>query len=479
MSAPFRFPPPPPPPPTLAAPQREFDSASPHKISFSDHGNRGGRGTGQGYRGRGSHRSNGHIGRGTNRFNRGRGNYSQQSQPYPRESHGQNQSSASYAPYNINSHSQSTQHPPSHIPYAPNPQTQPTLSNAPYTSTPSPSPYVQTLPNGSHTQYQPFAPNSSFSNGAHISGPAPFLQAQKNNRSNPPKPPVAPAVPSFGFTLPQVPTPGRPSTTSNRNQLGLVPSYSDDQDEEIEHDANGEANAGIVEGPSKSLVVEYRGSMVVLDTAEKLSAWIAERRNRFPTAAKQAEVAKKKAEMQASRKTESRPRTFEKKNRGGLSEVQKITKPVGGLDARSIVSSSSELSDSSELTESDSDASSEDEDEDEDSDVASTTSESSDSAPEEVSSNSKPPPVRVEAPKRNEPTQSKKVCMSFARKGSCKFGKRCKYLHERKEKLKGQASNRPSKRARLYERFVEKELEDEDKLVLEVIKFLSGENLLT
>lgn len=133
--------------------------------------------------------------------------------------------------------------------------------------------------------------------------------AFRGQRGRGPKPSAAPAVPSFLSNIPGLspPTPSassagiarsptekkpKPRTT---NILGLNPSTqhpdsaSDDEDEEAKLAPTATANS------HTGLTYEYRGQTATLRTPAEIAAWIAERRKRYPTAAK-AEQAKREAE---------------------------------------------------------------------------------------------------------------------------------------------------------------------------------------
>jgi hypothetical protein len=79
----------------------------------------------------------------------------------------------------------------------------------------------------------------------------------------------------------------------------------------------------------------------------------------------------------------------------------------------------------------------------------------SDAAPDEVSSRTHNP-TKVSPPKRANPNDGKaqtRVCGQFRSSGYCKFGKKCKYLHEQPTRTKGKRdqANNAQPRQSLYE----------------------------
>lgn len=96
--------------------------------------------------------------------------------------------------------------------------------------------------------------------------------------------------------------------------------------------------------------------------------------------------------------------------------------------------------------------------------------EQSDSAPEELTS-IQTKPMRVPPPKRTafKKPDTPQVCTRFLRVGKCKFGKHCRYLHERP----GRAG-----RKGLWEVMVEREQEQEREHMLRVIMVLGQNGML-
>jgi Nuclear fragile X mental retardation-interacting protein 1 (NUFIP1)/Zinc finger C-x8-C-x5-C-x3-H type (and similar) len=128
-----------------------------------------------------------------------------------------------------------------------------------------------------------------------------------------PRPQAAPAVPSFGADIlphlnlqPDAPTVPKKKLRKH-NQLGLTPAS---QDHESSSDEDEEARLASGTAPVTAsnpalLQFEYKGRTATLNTAADIAAWIAERKRRFPTAAK-AEAARKEAEEKKSKWEENR-----------------------------------------------------------------------------------------------------------------------------------------------------------------------------
>lgn len=113
---------------------------------------------------------------------------------------------------------------------------------------------------------------------------------------------AAPAVPSFNASiehlLPRKPTPqpAAPNVEKPKKQniLGLTPANAD-PDSEPEDDEGEETRlASQTKSAGQGLEIEYRGHVSTLRTPAEIAAWIAERKNRYPTQVK-VEAAKKEA----------------------------------------------------------------------------------------------------------------------------------------------------------------------------------------
>lgn len=103
------------------------------------------------------------------------------------------------------------------------------------------------------------------------------------------------------------------------------------------------------------------------------------------------------------------------------------------------------------------------------SESSSSSSDSDDDAPEEVTSKHDGP-VRVPPP-----NSERQNCGVFAKTGHCRFGARCKYKHVLSEQAQQKRSETGgTKRKSLFQRMVDHEREEENKLVLQAIKYLGG-----
>lgn len=100
---------------------------------------------------------------------------------------------------------------------------------------------------------------------------------------------------------------------------------------------------------------------------------------------------------------------------------------------------------------------------------SSSDSDDNDDAPEEETSKSQGP-VRVPAP-----NSERSMCQAFSRTGHCRFGPKCRYRHAASEQTREKRSETGgSKRKTLFQRLVEQEREEENKLALQAIKHLGG-----
>lgn len=370
------------------------------------------------------------------------------------------------------------------------------------------------------TSTLPIAPNTQTNATQSAQSPPRFSPIQQagqkrkwEDRSKqaraPSKPPrakaaVAPAVPSFGFSLPTTqPAPAMQSQNTNSKniargkvRLGLtdqvLPSESSGDEEEDEVDEEA-AFSEKIKGGGYSF--EHEGQQISLQTAADIAAWIKDRRKNFPTAQKVAEkaeatAAKRKHELEFIRKlkgkqpqaevsetpkfkqrTQERLKKDEKKQeelaalRKKLHESMKAKKATPAVDLGLGYGSETESeAESSVLSESSVVSSSE---EDEESDES---SDESDAAPETSSSKIGPPPINVPPPApttghtRSKPDKER-ICQKFKQFGKCPFGNSCKFKHSYKEE----------QRLSLYEKLVEQELVKSDQLALDAIKYL-GQN---
>jgi hypothetical protein len=166
-------------------------------------------------------------------------------------------------------------------------------------------------PNGTHfpSLYRPPSqdrqPQNGFTSPPSPGGPQsprkrPYSTAFTKPPTTGPRPQAAPAVPSFNagipLSLPAKPADAPAAKTKKprkQNQLGLTPASQ--QHESSSEDENEEAKLAskIINGASM-VQFEYNGRTATLRTAVEIAAWIAERKNRYPTQAK-ADAAKKEA----------------------------------------------------------------------------------------------------------------------------------------------------------------------------------------
>ncbi|CAG8275523.1 unnamed protein product [Penicillium olsonii] len=351
----FSFPPPPPPPPTQQPP------AYPPTQHGQNWGGRGGaprgRGRGQGHRGRGGHaegaRTPSYPPPGG--FNYGQTTYA----GYP----SQPVHAAPYMPPAPYPHGQSQgyQNPPGSSPFPnaqyPQPGSTPSYQHLPYNAPanqapsyqPTPS-YMQGLPAphhghqpnsqavmggmpwGNDMQGQYMGAQSGQARGprpnTHNHGPKGKMNHKRDHasaftkpQSTIPRPPTAPAVPSFGNPLPSKPPPAADATGNRKtkkrkrkhNQLGLTPN-ADDHDSSEEDEAEGAdeetklAQAGANPG---GLQVSYKGKTSNLGTPAEIAAWIAERKKNFPTQARIAAKQKAAEEAKAAREAARQKKTQE------------------------------------------------------------------------------------------------------------------------------------------------------------------------
>lgn len=127
--------------------------------------------------------------------------------------------------------------------------------------------------------------------------------AFSKSQSSVPRTPAPPAVPSFGNPLPSKPPPPADATRKpkkrkrKQNQLGLTPKTEEHESSEEEEDVDEESKLAQAGSGAAPLQVTYKGQTATLQSASDIAAWIAERRKKFPTAARIAE--KKKAADEA------------------------------------------------------------------------------------------------------------------------------------------------------------------------------------
>ncbi|KAF2186932.1 hypothetical protein K469DRAFT_738191 [Zopfia rhizophila CBS 207.26] len=331
-----------------------------------------------------------------------------------------------------------------------------------------------------------------------------------------------PAVPSFGFALPVAhkPQPApNPKFNHKKNQnkhkvhLGLAPrdeqGFESSSDEDIDEEAAFAADF-------KGSVFEYEGLTISLQTPAEVSAWRKERRKQYPTTKRVEEkvretVAKRAGELEFLRmikgkKTSAKPvnsvghmstdeerKRTKEKHQTELEELRKRLQE--SAQARKATSSEPEKIETSNPgpnpptinlgVDYDSDTSSEEDNNSdlEESSVVSSSEESSDSdsefddsdsTPEEQSSKvavpsiddaPPPPPARAEKPQKKD---NSIICEHWKRYGRCKYGDRCRRVHPPKEE----------NRVGLYDKLVEQEKKESDRLALQAIKYLGSHGFL-
>jgi hypothetical protein len=270
--------------------------------------------------------------------------------------------------------------------------------------------------------------------------------------------------------------------------------YESSEEEDVDEEAAVASN-GKVEG----MVFEHNGQTVSLQTPAELAAWIKDRRKQYPTqkrvAQKAQESAKKReSELEFLRKVKGkRPlketqkssvkkqattelralrekvqeSVISKRRLSSASEAKPTdaatpTAKPSAIELGLGYSSDSESEASSVLSASSVVSSSEEESESESND--------SDEAPEQESSKTVPKPVNVppSVPVRALPDKPR-ICFEWQKHGRCHLGKRCRYPHPPKEEPKPIG---------LYERLVEQEKEQADRLALDAIKWLGRNGFL-
>lgn len=355
----------------------------------------------------------------------------------------------------------------------------------------------------------------------------PAHNAQQHNQKPPrAKAAAPPAVPSFGFSLPL--SSSQPSTSKNgggtndqrkrKLNLGLTQLH-DGSESGSDGDVDEEA-AFVSITKVDGIVFEHQGESISLRTPAEITAWIKDRRKKYPTKQRIAEkaeeeVAKRSSELEFLRKIKrkskaqrtvpglssaSEPQSEttthkssatrrpdptamgqqsmmrnvvtiapdDKRTRGASAKPSAIDLGLGyESESEPNEDDSSELSDSSVLSSSAESSDLSDSGEDEDAD-------DSDMAPETQSAKVAvapivaplPPPVKLVSEQKNE---QRKICSQWQQTGRCKYGKNCRYPHPTKPE---------PKRVGLYERMVEQELEKVDNLALEAIKYLGRNGFL-
>ncbi|KAH8924542.1 hypothetical protein BT69DRAFT_1280532 [Atractiella rhizophila] len=234
------------------------------------------------------------------------------------------------------------------------------------------------------------------------------------------------------------------------------------------------------------------GTNIKLETAEEIEKWREERRKKFPTAERRQQAEEERKLKEASMpenglnsRTRGRGRGRGRGDRGrgrgrggkvsateadekkeqpteSSMDQEQMKPPASGLADALVISSSSD---------SDSSSSSEDEDETKPVDTKNI-----------LQSDIKPPNLAVDS----NPEQGKKVCRNFV-KGRCRFGKRCKYLHQKPaasktatatKTVKPVASHQVVKPPSLLNKLMDREISHDIKDAIAVIDFLAANGWL-
>ena len=301
-----------------------------------------------------------------------------------------------------------------------------------------------------------------------------------------------------------------PPPVKKRRGLGLIHNA-----DEMESEDEDDEEAALTGNGGNELSVEYKGSTSTLRTPADVAAWIAERKRKYPTAAKR-ETARKEAEekrkifeaeKEGRREAAQAARLNGQKERPGKSDkrlnvVQNVDGHAGlrskkhtttSLNARTdrnpaenemvaaaTVQAPGTLrqgkgSDVLEATMLDSaSVSSFSSDSDATSSSGSETDE--DTAPDVATSKVESGSIAAE-----QATKVRQVCHFFAKHGRCKWGSRCKHRHEHTQATRAQkAKTGPvsTKRKGLWQVMVEKEQEEDSKKILHAIVALGRQGLL-
>ena len=139
-------------------------------------------------------------------------------------------------------------------------------------------------------------------------------------------------MPSFSAGIPEldqlpvvstVPSSAKDVKQRKANILGLNPSLN--QDDHSSDDENEEAKLGQTANDT-GLQFEHRGQVSTLKTASEIKAWIAERKKRFPTAAKAAIAQHEAGERKAKEEAERRERADAARKRREEFQAQKTAR---------------------------------------------------------------------------------------------------------------------------------------------------------
>ena len=290
----------------------------------------------------------------------------------------------------------------------------------------------------------------------------------------------------------------------SKNTLGLTPAAADLSESE---DDEGEEAKLASNSDAISLEFSHRDHATALRTPAEIAAWIAERKRRYPTEAKREaarkaaeEKHKKWAEEKAARSAalratqQFRQQSKEKRAPGPGARRQHpaIDQKTRLLAARLQAETLKRKAEKAQRNLEAAEAALRDGTEDavadaEDSDVDSlgTISDSSaltdvDNASDSSDTDDDGPPQAQSSKVQVSSCNPRQSCVSFARTGRCRFGSKCRYSHDPSSRPSVKDQQRQGKPTRkgLYQVMVEKEQEEERKMVLSAIISLGKQGLL-
>ncbi|KAJ5628306.1 hypothetical protein N7490_010534 [Penicillium lividum] len=259
--------------------------------------------------------------------------------PYQPQHFSQPAGSAPYQPlpgYNNTNHAHPGPYPAQHTPaYSPVPTPQhaappnpPVIVGSVHWGAEAPSPYAGPSGHGHGRGGHRGSHHGNHGNhGPKLRHPGKRDHASAFNKPpSMPRTPAPPSVPSFGNPLPCKPPPAADATRKpnkrkrTQNMLGLTPKTEEHESSEEEEVADEESKVASDAGP---LQFTYKGRTATLQSPNDIAAWIAERKKRFPTAARIAE--KKKAEEEANAAREAARREKEQER---AKEIEKRKPPA-------------------------------------------------------------------------------------------------------------------------------------------------------
>lgn len=340
--------------------------------------------------------------------------------------------------------------------------------------------------------------------------------------SSGPKAQVAPSVPSFDAPLLPAKPPAPLSSEGGlkprpQTNLGLVPSAHDLQDSDPEDDEDEEeevdeeaALSALSNGP---LSFEFNGELSTLGSSADIAEWIEERKKRWPSKRRVEEKEQEvQSRMQERRRIEQETRAaiavasggeYQPVERRDFRQQREMKEPAAERlakedgdsmmeDTQEQSASATQQPDQPAATDSTANLPNDDQHH----------SDSDSDAPPEVTSSKPSQPVRIPPPSTASNTHSKsgpseaKACISFVNQGRCKFGNKCRYKHD----TSASGGQDKGKRKTLFQRvsfllhpipkegivvltrtvqLVEQEMDEENKLALQAIKYLGGVGFFT